>query len=40
MVIKNIVHQRSLRDTGMFQEHIRDCEELLEDLSKKYDIEY
>ncbi|KAL2374443.1 hypothetical protein RJ035_004128 [Blastomyces gilchristii] len=40
MVISNITYQRSLRDTGKFQEYLPDYKELLATLSERYGIAY
>jgi hypothetical protein len=38
--INGVTYQKSLRQTGKFQEHLPDYEELLQSLSLRYSVDY
>ena len=39
-IINGIVYQKSLQDTGLFEKHQPDCQNIASDLAKRYEIDY
>src|SRR3569833_723297 len=40
LTVNGLIYQRSLRDTGKFQEYLPDYQSLLKELSERYGVEY